>query len=176
MSIAFAYIRLILFIGGVLLGIQIPGFVDQYGKRLEAHYLESMNSLRQFKVDAQKYFDGDMQKLIDHYRENGDPVFQDGGDSIQSIYDRHLLLENAVKTFKKDLWHAYYQALLKPVGDIQNEALASYSYSVKLDLGAIVFGLTCGLILALFGEVVVRGVILAPGLLIRGLRSPVRSG
>ena len=175
MSIAISYLRLILFIGGVLLGIQFPGFVDQYGKRLEAHYLESMNSLRQFRVDAQKYFDGDMQKLIDHYRENGDPVFQDGGDSIQSIYHRHLLLETAVRTFNRDLWNAYYQALIKPVADIQNEALASYSYSVKLDLGAIVFGLICGLVMALFGEVVVRGIILAPGLLIRRLRSPMRS-
>ena len=170
MKVILSYLRLILFIGGVLAGIQLPSFVDQYGKRLEAHYLESMNGLRQFQVDARKYFDGDMQKLIAHYREHGDPVFQDGGNSIQSIYDRHLLLETAVAAFNKDLWHAYYQAFVAPVADIQGEVLASFSYSVKLDPGAILFGLSFGFVIALFGEVIVRGVISVSVLLCMKLR------
>jgi hypothetical protein len=42
------YLRLVLFVCGVLVGIQVPGFVDQYGQRLEAHQLEAKLSLAEF--------------------------------------------------------------------------------------------------------------------------------
>ena len=43
------YLRLLLFTGGVLIGVQVPGFIDQYGKSLEAHLLESSQSLKEFQ-------------------------------------------------------------------------------------------------------------------------------
>ncbi|MGY2498465.1 DUF2937 family protein, partial [Klebsiella pneumoniae] len=36
-----SYLRLTLFAFGLLLGVQVPGFVDDYAKRVEAHRLES---------------------------------------------------------------------------------------------------------------------------------------
>lgn len=144
----FSYLRLTLFLGGVLIGVQVPMFVDQYGKSLESHFLESERSLHEFKDEAQKHFGGSMEKLIAHYKKSGDPVFHDGGKSIQAIYGRNLELKEAIGLFRKGSWNAYTQAFLAPIPDVQNEVLKNYTYSVKLDFDAIFFGLVSGLFLS----------------------------
>jgi hypothetical protein len=162
-AVIFSYLRLTLFIGGVLIGIQFPMFLDQYGKSLEAHFLESERGIQEFKDEAQKHFGGSMEKLITHYNDSGDPVFHDGGESLQAIHGRYLSLNEALSSFKKGLWSAYTQAFLNPVPDIQKEVWKNFNYSAKLDLGAIIFGLVCGLILSLLVEICFRGAIYAVG-------------
>lgn len=36
-----SYLRLLLFTLGLLLGVQVPGFIDDYAKRVDAHRLET---------------------------------------------------------------------------------------------------------------------------------------
>ncbi len=159
MATLISYLRLILFLGGVLVGVQVPFFVDQYGKSLEAHFLESQKNLSEFQENAQKFFGGDMQALISHYRENGDPVFRDGGKSIQSMYARFLELEQALEDFNANAWRAFSQAIIHPVAGIRKEVLENYSYAIKLNPGAIAFGIVAGLFLALLGETAARGLV-----------------
>lgn len=144
---------------GVLISVQLPVFVDQYGQRLDAHYQESDRSVGAFRDDAKKFFNGDMEKLITYYKTNGDPVFHDGGESIESIYSRYLTLKKALANFQKGLWSAYSQAFIYPVADIQAEVRSNYSYAIKLDATAIVLGIAGGFMLALLGEGVLRGII-----------------
>lgn len=159
MIILFSYLRLMLFLAGVLIGVQIPGFVDQYGKSLEAHFIESNESMREFRQDADKYFDGDIEKLISHYKKNQDPVFTAGGESINSIYTRNIILRNGLKDFKHGSLRAYSHVFLSPVTDIREEVWRNYSYSVKLDPAAISVGLLSGLAIALITEIFVRGIL-----------------
>jgi hypothetical protein len=161
MATIFSYFRLILFLGGVLVGVQVPVFVHQYGNTLEAHFKESQSSLHEFQNNAREYFGGDMEALIAHYQKNGDPVFQEGGKSIQSIYARFIELKKAVADFRESVWNAYAQAIIYPLSDIRKEVLDHYAYAVKLDFGAILFGLVSGFVLAVFGELALRGLISA---------------
>jgi hypothetical protein len=176
MTTALSYLRLILFLGGVLVGIQIPGFVDQYGKSLEAHLQESKINLTEFKQDADRYFGGDMKKLIVHYQQDGDPVFQGGGDSINSIYRRNVVLKDAAAGFEKSGFSAYIQTFVNPVPDIREEVWNNYTYSIKLDLSAISTGLLAGLILAVLVEFFLRGLIGFAGLLAGNLRPSPKHG
>ena len=146
------YLRLILFSGGVLLGVQVPGFIDQYGKSLEAHLLESSLSLDEFEKDAQRYFDGSLDKLITHYQSNPDPVIKDGGGSISAIYNRNLRLSQAWATFTTSTYSAYTQVILEPLPEIKNEVWRNYTYSIVLQPSAIISGLSCGFALALLIE------------------------
>lgn len=146
------YLRLILFTSGVLVGVQVPGFIDQYGKSLQAHLLESSLSLEEFKKDAQRYFDGDLDKLITHYQNNPDPVIKDGGASISAIYSRNLHLEQAWTAFSKNTYSAYSQVLFEPLTDIKNEVWSNYTYSIVLNQSAIISGLCYGFLLALLIE------------------------
>ncbi|RUO73234.1 DUF2937 family protein [Idiomarina ramblicola] len=156
MAIFTSYLRIILLIIGVLAGIQLPGFVDQYGKSLQAHLIESDRSLDEFRDEAERFFDGSIEELIAHYQASDDKVFQEGGQSIGAIYQRNQQLKQAYTDFSKHAWNAYQQAFFTPVDDIQREVRASFSYTVKLNPGAILFGLVSGLLLAIFGELIVR--------------------
>ena len=47
-----AYARLVIFAAGLLLGIQVPAFVDQYKNRVAAHYLEVSANIAGFQATA----------------------------------------------------------------------------------------------------------------------------
>lgn len=147
------YLRLLLFTSGLLVGVQVPAFIDQYGKSLEAHLLESSMSLKAFQKDAERYFDGNLDKLIAHYQNNKDPVIIDGGDSIAAIYNRNRTLVQAWKSFTASTYSAYTHVILEPLADIKSEVWNSYTYNIILNLAAIISGLTCGLTLSLLTEI-----------------------
>lgn len=146
MSIIFSYIRVFVFLGCTLVGVQVPVFVEQYGKSLESRLAESQNGLIEFQDDADKYFNGSIEKLIAHYKEDDDQVFNTGGDSIQSIYDRNLLLKQNLAGFQSGSWAAYTQALFTPVSDVKKEVWQNYSYAILLQPESIAFGLVMGLV------------------------------
>ena len=77
-----SYLRLLLFTFGLLVGVQIPGLINDYTQRVEAHLLESREGLMGFNQTAQRFFNGDLQALVRHYRASDDPVFNSDADSI----------------------------------------------------------------------------------------------
>lgn len=156
MKIVFSYLRIVLFLGGLLVGIQVPGFVDQYGKSLRSHFVESEANMSEFKDDAEKYFGGDMDKLIAHYKKDKDPVFTSGGESIDSIYQRNRELKKALADFNSGTISAYFQVFFTPVKEIKGEVWKNYSYSIRLDTGAISVGLVSGLLIAVVAEIFLR--------------------
>lgn len=171
MATIFSYIRIFLFIGGTLLGVQVPFFVDQYGKSLESHLIESQKALSVFQDDADKYFNGSLENLIAHYKENDDKVFNEGGDSIQSIYDRNMMLKKKFLNFQGSAWSSYFQAIVNPVSEVKNEVWRNYSYAIKLDPKSIVFGLVVGLLLAVLIELLLRSIFLISNTLNKRLQS-----
>jgi len=61
------YSRLLLFAAALLLGIQIPSFIDQYEKRVDAHFQEVSINISGFQNTADLMFGGDLQQLIAYY-------------------------------------------------------------------------------------------------------------
>lgn len=70
-----SYLRLVLFTVGLLFGVQIPGFISDYSKRVEAHLIEAQQAVKGYTATAQQFFKGDIRALIQHYRSSEDPVF-----------------------------------------------------------------------------------------------------
>jgi len=62
-----AYSRFAIFATGILIGIQVPSFVDQYAKRIDAHYQEVSINISGFQKTADSLFDGDLEALITYY-------------------------------------------------------------------------------------------------------------
>ena len=44
-----SYLRLVLFAAGLLIGVQVPGFISDYAKRVEAHLIEAQTGLSGFQ-------------------------------------------------------------------------------------------------------------------------------
>ena len=165
MGLFFSYIRVFVFFGFTLAGIQVPVFVDQYGKSLKSHLAESKTALNEFQDDADKYFDGSLEKLIAYYRENEDEVFNEGGRSIESIYERNVMLKNNFEKFQSSSWSAYTQAIVSPVPDIVEEVWNKYTYAIQLKPTSVAFGLITGLIFTLGIELLLRLLCNAPKIL-----------
>lgn len=156
MSIFFSYIRLLMFLACTLIGIQMPAFVDQYGRSLQAHLAESRLALGEFEDDADKFFGGSLERLIAHYRGTKDQVFTAGGQSIDSIYRRNRLLASKFTEFQRSPWSAYSQVMFDPVPEVRQEAWSRHSYVIRLAPQALAFGLASGLVFTLLLEALLR--------------------
>ncbi|MFQ6372307.1 DUF2937 family protein [Shewanella sp. YIC-542] len=146
------YLRLLLFFAGTLAGLQIPGFVDQYGKSLQAHLAEANRQLAGFQADAERYFGGNLEQLIAHYAASNDPIFNAGGDNLSSMAQRRYLLQDALQRFQRNAYSPYSELLLHPLADIRREVWQHYSHNVLLKPDAMAFGLLSGLLLAMATE------------------------
>ena len=89
-----SYIRLVLFALGLLVGVQVPGFIKDYSIRVDAHRQEALQALEGYRNTAGQYFQGDLDALVAHYRGSPDPVFQRDGDNVEHLLRRAKLFDN----------------------------------------------------------------------------------
>lgn len=161
-----SYLRLLLFTFGLLAGIQVPGVVKDYSQRVEAHLLESRQALTGFQETAQRFFNGDLQALVRHYRTSDDPVFNSDANSIESLLIRNQLLEQEWQALQGSWVSRTWHVLVQPDPQLREETLKSYSYQILLVPEAIGWGIGAGFVLAF----VVESLLLVIGWVILGGR------
>jgi len=143
-----SYLRLVLFAVGLLVGVQVPGVINDYAQRVEAHRLEAQQSLRGFSETAQRFFNGDLQALVAHYRASEDPVFRSDAASIGSLLTRNQLLEREWQALQGPWYEKAWHVLAKADPQLRQETLNGYNYQVLLAPEAIAWGIACALLLA----------------------------
>lgn len=161
-----SYLRLILFTFGLLAGIQVPGLVKDYSQRVEAHLLESRQALDGFRQTAQRFFNGDLQALVRHYRGSDDPVFNSDANSIDSLLIRNQALEHEWQALQGSWLSRTWHVLVQPEPALREETLKGYSYQILLVPEAIGWGIGSGFVLAF----VVESLLLVLGWVILGGR------
>ncbi len=152
------YVRLILFAVGLLVGVQVPGFVDQYAKRVSAHQIEATVNFRGFQETADKYFNGDVEALITHHAGSDDLAFKDEGRTIRTIYDRVKMLTAELAALRGPLIAQIFHVATGANRDILAETRTEYAYTVPLSPAAIASGVVIGTVLALSLEGLVQGI------------------
>lgn len=155
MKFIYSYFKMGLIIACTLLGIQVPGFVDDYGKHLNARLIESNKAVAEFQDDADKFFGGDLNKLVSHYKQSNDDVFTEGGNSIEAVVSRNTQLKNAWGKFKQSMLGAYTQTLASPIPEVRKEVWENYSFNVLLNKSTLVVGVVIGFVCLLFFELLV---------------------
>jgi hypothetical protein len=154
-----AYLRLVLFALGLLAGVQVPGFVDQYAKRVSAHYLEATKGIAGFQRTADQYFGGSIDALIAHHEASSDSVFKDEARDVAAIYLRLKTLTIEFDAMNRPLLSRFMHVAFQPDKEILGETINAYSYTVPLNEEAIICGLVAGLLLALLVESVLIGLV-----------------
>ncbi|MFI8747809.1 DUF2937 family protein [Pseudomonas sp. NPDC077186] len=147
-----SYLRLALFACGLLLGVQVPGFVDDYGKRVEAHRLESQQSLKGFQDTARRFFKGDLDALVAHYRVSDDAVMRSDAQSLAHLVQRAALLEREWQAMQGPWYAQAWHLATAADGELFEETLEAYRYQVLLTPEAMLWGLSCALLLAWLAE------------------------
>lgn len=143
-----SYLRLVLFAAGLLIGVQVPGFINDYAKRVEAHLIEAQAGLSGFQNTANQFFKGDMQALVAHYRASEDPIFRSDADSLSNLLTRQLALDKQFQAMQGQWYIRFLQVVLAADPDIRKETWNGYSYQILLTPEAMVWGMSGALLLS----------------------------
>ncbi|ADE12255.1 DUF2937 family protein [Sideroxydans lithotrophicus] len=169
----YRYLMIVVACIALLIGLQVPNFIDQYQKRIDAHLREVSVNLQPFQEIANKYFSGDMHKLIELHRNSEVKAFQDEGAAIEKMVQRKLRFEADLAALKTSLPMKALQVLLHGDHEMIDEALGLYSYAVPLDQDALVFGACAALAMLLFVELLLALVRFAGARLFPSLFHPI---
>ncbi|MGV8844704.1 MAG: DUF2937 family protein [Pseudomonas sp.] len=143
-----SYLRLSLFALGLLIGVQVPGFIQSYSDRVDAHRLESEQGLKGFRDTAQRFFKGDLAALVAHYRASDDRVFRSDAESLNLLLERSQRW-NAQWLAMQNPWYAQaWHVLVAADRELLAETQQAYRYQVLLAPEAIAWGVGCALLLA----------------------------
>ena len=153
------YLRLVVFTVGLLVGVQAPGFVDQYAKRVSAHYIEVKHNFAGFQQAADQYFNGDVAALVAHHLASPDPVFKGEAKTIGALFARIKTLAAELDAMSGSSISRLIHVVVNPNHDILKETSAEYSYTVPLSPDAILYGLSTGLVVALAIELALAGLL-----------------
>jgi hypothetical protein len=135
----YRYLIVILACVALLLGLQVPNFADQYQKRVDAHLREVTINLQPFQAIADKYFAGDMDKLIALHRSSGEKPFQEEGSALEQMVQRKLRFEAEIAALNVNMALRVWHVLLQPDQELFDETLAQYSYAVPLGQDVLTF-------------------------------------
>lgn len=151
-NILYRYLIVILACVALLIGLQVPNFVDQYQKRLDAHLREVMVNLQPFQEIASKYFGGDMNKLIELHRTSTEKPFQEEGAAIEKMVARKLRFETEMAALNVGLPLKALHVLLHGDSEMLAETKTQYSYAVPMSEEALFFGVGFTLFVLLLAE------------------------
>ncbi|MDN4547813.1 DUF2937 family protein [Pseudomonas sp. C32] len=143
-----SYLRLVLFAAGLLIGVQVPGFINDYAKRVEAHLIEAQTSLSGFQGTANQFFKGDMLALVAHYRASEDPIFRSDADSLSNLLTRQVALDKQFQAMQGPWYIRFLQVVLAADPDIRKETWNGYSYQILLTPEAMIWGMSGALLLS----------------------------
>lgn len=143
-----SYLRLALFALGLLVGVQVPGFIDDYGSRVAAHRLESEQGLKGFRATAQRFFNGDLDALVEHYRASKDPVMRSDAQSVAALVERAGFLEQEWRAMQGPWYGQVWHLATAADPELLEETYDAYRYQVLLAPQAIAWGIACALLLA----------------------------
>jgi len=144
-------IRLV-FTAGILLGVQIPNFIDQYTQKISAHQLEATQNFSGFQTTADKFHGGSVKALIERHETSSDPVFKAEAGPIKEIHSRILAFSSELKSLNTNLLGKIFHVAFKSDRSVIKETLSEYSATVPLNTDAIICGLGLGMVSALLGD------------------------
>lgn len=159
-----SYIRMVLFALGLMVAVQVPGFIKDYAQRVDAHRIEAAQALEGFKGTSGQFFQGDLNALVAHYRGSPDPVFQRDADNIERLMRRAQLFENEWQALQGTWYQRAVHMVTAPNHELLQETYANYRYQVVLEPDAIGWALAGGLLLAWIAEVLMASVAALVGL------------
>ena len=175
LSLLKTYSRLFIFAGGLLLGIQVPNFIDQYERRIDAHYLEVSANISGFQSTADLLFSGDIEALIAYYADSNDLVFESDAQSIRSIVDRYDRISNEREALSGNIFAASMHVILNADNEFMDETFEQYGYTVPLNMLAVGWGIAIALLLTITIDLGVFGCVKCVGLIDRKKKNQLKS-
>ncbi|HEX5127906.1 MAG TPA: DUF2937 family protein [Rhodocyclaceae bacterium] len=136
----------------MLLGIQIPNFIDQYQKRLDAHLIEVTENLRGFQEIANKYHQGSLEALIKEHEESASQTFRGEAVPIRAMYERYKAFRGEQSNMNTNLAGKIVHVMFGRNRQLLDETVSNYSFNIPLNQEAVL----CGAIFAAVGLIIME--------------------
>jgi len=174
MRVLYRYFLILVACTAILLGIQIPNFVDQYEKRLDAHFIEVEHNLRGYQEIADRYYGGSIQALIKRHEESEDGATREEAEPIRRMYERYLSFRNEKRLLDTGLAGRVAFIAVRGNRELIRETYENYSFTIPLNREAVL----SGTLSAAFVLIMIELLMMALSRLFRSSRrrSPFRSG
>jgi hypothetical protein len=141
MNMIYRYLSIMVAGAAILVGIQIPNFIDQYEKRLDAHMIEVTANLRGFQAIADKYHQGSFEALLREHENSASPTFQGEAKPLRTMYERYKTFFAEQLAMKTSLPGKAVHLLLKGNRELVDETHTNYSFNVPLSSDAVFSGI-----------------------------------
>ena len=136
----------------LLLGLQLPNFLQQYEQRLDAHYIEAKKQLQQYQELANLYFSGDLQALIIKHKNSEVLLFHKEALLIEKLVGRFNELQEKKNALQGPLITRLYFLLSELNSPLLLETKENYNAEVLLNRNSILVGLILALLSTLLLE------------------------
>jgi len=140
MRVLYRYFLILIACAALLFGIQIPNFVDQYEKRLDAHFIEVENNLRGYQEIADRHYDGSVAALIKKHEESEDRADREEAEPIRNIYERYLRFKDERRSLATGLVGKVAFIIAKRDRELLDETYMHYSFTIPLNQSAVLSG------------------------------------
>jgi hypothetical protein len=136
----------------LLLGLQLPNFLQQYEIRLDGHYIEAQNHLEKYQQLANLYFDDDLQALINKHKNSAEQVFRDESVIIDDLRKRFIYLQAQKDALDSSLAKRLFFLSQQVNSTLFKETQKNYQAEIVLNKDAISVGLLVALAASLLLE------------------------
>ena len=148
-SVVKRYSLQLVFTLSLLLGLQLPNFLQQYELRLQGHFIEAQQQLLQFQSLADKYFSGVLNALITKHKSSDDSLYRDEALVIETTYARVQFLQQKIDSLKNPIWYRIVALVQQIKQPIFKETWAGYDANILLNKQAILVGLSVAMLFML---------------------------
>jgi hypothetical protein len=134
----------LLLVCAVVAGGLVPGFIAQYRQRLGGRLDQARLDLAPWQSLADRFYQGDIGKLIEYHLQSEDPKFYAEGAIIRSLVETVHRLQSAVDAMQGSLYHqAAYLALHADPG-LARATFADWVPTFALSAEGLLFAALCG--------------------------------
>jgi len=148
----FNYLDKILFALAAILGLQLPAFIQQYSQRVGGHLNEALGHLDRYRLLAAKNYDGNIQQLIAHLKNNPSEKLSSVGTLVEDLSARTEHLQASYNSLQQSNFLKRVFSFVRDLDlDIAKATLEQYQWSIPLTTDAALCAIiTATTITALF--------------------------
>ncbi|KGJ98720.1 DUF2937 family protein [Thalassotalea sp. ND16A] len=140
----------VLFAINMVVAMQLPGFIQQYGQRLAGHLDEAKYQLANYQYIADQHYQGDIQLLVKRYQTNSDPGINAAGDLVFELIERISLLTAQVEhLFNRNFFSKIYYFIIEIDLAVAQATLRDYQLSIPLDKASLLIGFVFAVVVSL---------------------------
>lgn len=146
------YISILVFTAALMLGVQLPNFVDQYVKRIDATQKEITLQHKEYLTIATRHGQGSIDALIKKHEASPDRTFRAEAEPIRKNQARKKRFDLELQALEGSFWSQAMHLLISGDREILRETYNNYSANLPLNTHAAICGLLFGMIASLLLE------------------------